>query len=60
MPFASRATQQTAFIGIVDQRDTDTVLHRVRRIAPLDLGQHGGTGTIKDTIEPDQRRVADR
>jgi hypothetical protein len=51
--------EQPALLGVPHQGRADAALHRIGRVAPLDLGQHGGAGAIGDAVEPDQRGVAD-
>jgi len=52
--------EQAAFLGVPDHRGTDAALDGVGRIAPFDLGQHGGFRAVGDAVQPHQRRASDR
>src|SRR5205085_4524982 len=52
--------QLPRFLGCLDHRHTDTVLHRATGIEELGFGVHGRANPARDLVESDQRRPADR
>ena len=52
--------EHAAFFGVPDHGCADAALHRISRIAALDLRQHSGFRAVCDAIELDERSSADR
>ncbi len=52
--------EQAPLLGVPDHRGADAALHRVGRVAALDLGEHPSPRALGETADLDQRRVADR
>ena len=42
-----------------DHRDSDSILDASTRIEVFQLGENGGFETLRDLVQPDERRVSD-
>ncbi len=51
--------QHPALFRVPDHRRADAALHRIRRIAPFDLGQHRHRQPAGHTVQPHQRSAPD-
>ena len=52
--------EHAALLRVPHHRRADAALHRVGRVAALDLREHGGVRALREVVDADERRAADR